>query len=84
MKAGTLFSGVREFFTFAALIWGVASAIFFLLLIVLSASSGFTVTLDFNAAREVFLEMYVLIPLVVFIALMGLGFTISRGRWASR
>ncbi len=78
-----VFDMVREFFTFGALLWGVASAGFFTYLVLISWDTGF-ITLNFGAAREVFIELYVLIPFILAIAVMGLGFTLSRGRWASQ
>ncbi len=84
MRSPKIPEAVREFFTFGALLWGVASACFFLYLVLVSWSTGFPVALDFNAAREVFIDPYVLIPFVLVIAVLGLGFTLSRGRWVSR
>ncbi len=68
---------VREFFTFAALLWGVASAAFFTYLIFMSWGTG-SVVLDFNAARERFIELYILIPFILAIAVGGLAYTLWR------
>ncbi len=83
MRSLKILEMAREFFTFSALLWGVASAGFFLYLIVVSAEAGF-VTLNFNAAREMFIELYVLIPFILAIAVVGLVFTLSHGGWVSR
>lgn len=77
MKFPRIPEAVREFFTFGALLWGVASAGFLTYLVLLSWDTGF-ITLNFGAARAMFIEMYILIPLVLIIAVVGLGLTLWK------